>query len=113
MSIRRILHLIVALSLALGWLAAPAQTAAAMGLVDEPLLWVPNDVVQTMAIAGDTLYIGGDFTRIGPPTGPFADLDPVTSWRPPDAAGRCRARAFRKASNTARRRALSCAAGKK
>ena len=32
MSIRRILHLILALSLALGWLAAPAQTASAVGL---------------------------------------------------------------------------------
>ena len=61
MSIRRILHLILALSLALGWLAAPAQTASAVGLIDEPLLWVPNDVVQAMAIADDTLYIGGNF----------------------------------------------------
>ena len=60
MSIRRILHLILALSLALGWLAAPAQTASAMGLIDEPLLWVPNDVVQTMAVADDTLYLKAD-----------------------------------------------------
>jgi trimeric autotransporter adhesin len=40
--------------------------------------WVANGPVTDAAWSGHTLYIGGMFTRIGPPTGPFAILSGTT-----------------------------------
>ena len=47
--------------------------------------WVPNSMVRTAVLDGNTLYIGGDFTRIGPVTGCGVPLDiaggtPVTGF---------------------------------
>ena len=41
-------------------------------------LYTPNNNVRSAAIAADTLYVGGDFSTLGPPTGPAAVLDKVT-----------------------------------
>jgi hypothetical protein len=37
--------------------------------------WIANGQVSDLAWSGHTLYIGGDFSRVGPPTGPFAILN--------------------------------------
>src|SRR5689334_22737237 len=40
-----------------------------------PNFWVTNGPVRSEAISGKTLYIGGDFNYVGPPTGSFAAFD--------------------------------------
>jgi hypothetical protein len=40
--------------------------------------WVPNGYVQDLAIVGDAVYFGGDFTQVGPATGAFVGLDAAT-----------------------------------
>ena len=37
--------------------------------------WVPNSMVRTVVLDGNTLYLGGDFTRIDPVTGCGVPLD--------------------------------------
>lgn len=38
-------------------------------------MWGANGPVSALALSGNTLYVGGSFTRIGPVTGSFAALD--------------------------------------
>ena len=45
------------------WLSAHAQ-------VVKDNLGVTNGKVNVIALAGNTIYIGGKFTRVGTPTGP-------------------------------------------
>src|SRR5262245_39946152 len=54
-----------------------------------PEFWVPNGKVNTAAIAGNTLYIGGKFTHVGPPATAIAKVDSVTgaSLPVPDVTG--------------------------
>jgi hypothetical protein len=37
-------------------------------------LWIADGAVQTIVISGNTVYLGGDFTYVGPPTGGGAGL---------------------------------------
>ena len=64
------------LCLALLTLAAPA---AAQGVRDD--MWVTNGFVYTSTILANTLYLGGQFTRIGPATGGFMPTDATTGVR--------------------------------
>src|SRR5215831_2204369 len=54
-------------------LAVLAGVARAQALRRD--LWVPNSMVRATVLDGNTLYIGGDFTRIGPVTGCGVPLD--------------------------------------
>src|SRR5262252_8169061 len=38
--------------------------------------FVPNSMVRSAVLSGNTLYIGGDFTRVGPVTGSGVPIDP-------------------------------------
>jgi hypothetical protein len=52
--------------------------------------FVTNDDVNALARSADTIFLGGNFTRIGPPTGGSVVLDPVTGLRAtqfPDVRG--------------------------
>jgi hypothetical protein len=63
------------------WRAALASGLAALACggaraqVVDPSLWVTDGAVHAIAQDGNTLYIGGDFSHVGPDTGPFALLD--------------------------------------
>src|SRR5262249_13270155 len=53
--------------------------------------WITNGIVQAMARSGNTLYIAGDFTKVGPASGGGIPLDastgtPQTGF--PQVAGR-------------------------
>src|SRR6266545_3710226 len=64
----------------------PGLTLAAADPVEiQPEFWVTNGPVSTAVPSGDTLYIGGNFTYVGPLTGGAAAIDPVTGA--PDLRG--------------------------
>lgn len=44
----------------------------------DPNLWVTNGTVHSIARSGVTLYIGGNFTQVGPATGAFVVIDTNT-----------------------------------
>jgi|SRR5215813_5559220 len=48
--------------------------------------FVTNGAVRALVRSGNTLYLGGDFTQIGPPTGPGVMLDANTGTKPGFAA---------------------------
>jgi beta-propeller uncharacterized protein DUF5122 len=55
-----------------GWRAARANETPRTDT------WVTNGEVRAIAAASDTIYIGGNFNYVGPPTGAFAALDATT-----------------------------------
>lgn len=64
----------------LAGLAAPAAAQFA-----DPRFFSTDGNVNTVALSGDTLYVGGQFTYIGPPNGSCVALDrtsglPITNW---------------------------------
>ncbi len=56
-------------------LAGPANARAALSSAN---LWVPNGMVRASALGDGVAYLGGDFTRLSPRSGPGVALDPVT-----------------------------------
>ena len=53
------------------------STPAACQVVDSAL-WVADGVVNAIARDGNTIYIGGYFTQVGPPTGGGVSLSATT-----------------------------------
>jgi hypothetical protein len=68
--------LIAVLALVVG--VAPASAARSDHVV-RPGLWGVDGAVQSSVVVGNTLYIGGSFTRVGPPTGGLVALDPTSA----------------------------------
>ena len=68
-----------ACSLLLGAVALTAcpDTARAQAIRRE--FWVPNSMVRAAVLDGSTLYVGGDFTRVGPVTGSGVPIDVHTA----------------------------------
>ena len=69
----------LACSLLLGAVALGGRpdTAGAQAIRRE--FWVPNSMVRAAVLDGATLYIGGDFTRLGPVTGSGVPIDVHTA----------------------------------
>jgi hypothetical protein len=43
-----------------------------------PEFWLPDEPIEAMCVDGGRLYIGGQFSQVGPYTGPFAVMDAST-----------------------------------
>ncbi|MCW3010233.1 MAG: hypothetical protein JWO90_637 [Solirubrobacterales bacterium] len=72
-------HAVRTLGAALGALAVLGAPSSAAAVDATPLdTWVVDGDVSAMAIAGNTAYLGGAFSQIGPRTGPGVGLDAVT-----------------------------------
>ena len=86
----RAVRRVLAIALAAACAAAARPTATAAQVLDRTIPWT-NGAVHALAIAGDTLYIGGAFSAVnGTFTGGHAALDPVTGEldrRWPEAGG--------------------------
>src|SRR5438552_1624618 len=57
-------------------LVLSVQPAAAQ--VVDVNLWVPNGTVYAVVLSGNTIYIGGNFTFVGPATGGGVPLSAAT-----------------------------------
>jgi hypothetical protein len=56
----------------------PSAPGAGLAQSVDPDLWVTNDQVRSIVTDGITIYVGGDFTRIGPLTSSAAAIDAST-----------------------------------
>ncbi|MBZ0270343.1 T9SS type A sorting domain-containing protein [bacterium] len=64
---------------ALAAFLAAAGSAPAQNLVPEKDFYVANDVVEAVEVIGDSLYVGGRFTYVGPYTGSAAPISISTA----------------------------------
>ncbi len=62
--------------LAVSWLLSSSNVALAQTV--DTTLWVANGTVHAVETDGSTIYIGGDFTQLGPATGQAVEIDPGT-----------------------------------
>jgi hypothetical protein len=77
--IRRVPHPWVFLGIGLTLvLALPQAVAAASAPASQLTPWVTNGRVNAIAALGDTVYIGGGFTLVGPNTGTCVAIDRTT-----------------------------------
>jgi hypothetical protein len=72
---------VIAVVLATAGVLVPAVPAAAVPAPLPQETWVANGAVYAVAHAGNRLYIGGSFSRVGPNTGFGVPLDPLTGAR--------------------------------
>src|SRR5262245_28969423 len=56
-------------------LIALCVAAGARAQTVDPNMWVTDGGVSAIATAGNTIYLGGNFTYVGPNTGHFAGID--------------------------------------
>src|SRR5690242_12802200 len=73
---------LIGLALVLGALLASAATAGATGVPATPdTTYTTNGTVYAVAQLGTRLYVGGDFTEVGPVTGGGASVDATSGAR--------------------------------
>src|SRR5580765_8767547 len=70
--LRRVLALAWALALVSSW------TSGAQAQAVGSKLWITNGTVSAMVQDGSTLYVGGSFSQVGPPTGSGVPIDGST-----------------------------------
>jgi hypothetical protein len=78
---RRALIGLLTLAAALLLCAAPAGAARSLAPDDGP--WTANGTVHALARAGQTVYLGGEFSWVGPQRGSLARTDAATGERKP------------------------------
>ena len=66
----------IALGVALATVGFPIRPAFAQAV--DPSLWVANGPVYAVARSGNTLYLGGNFTQLGPASGAGVPIDAAT-----------------------------------
>jgi beta-propeller uncharacterized protein DUF5122 len=69
-----LIHISLMLGCLLGILAWPVPAAAVSTAVARADAWVTNGQVRAVVQTGSTIYLGGSFTYVGPPTGSFVLL---------------------------------------
>lgn len=74
---------VVAALFAVAAAASSAGAAQAPPAALAPAHWLPDGPVHAIVRQGDRLYVGGDFTRFGPPSGSGVVVDGVTGERAP------------------------------
>jgi hypothetical protein len=52
-----------------------SQLRAQPAALSDPKFWFPAGPVNAMVVTNDTVYLGGDFSYVGPRTGPVALFD--------------------------------------
>jgi trimeric autotransporter adhesin len=64
----------------LGWMFLVAMVSACVAGAQtaDTNLWITSGTVRAMARLGDTLYVGGNFLRVGPSTGCWVPVDSST-----------------------------------
>lgn len=73
--LQRVSILSIALAL-IAFVPPLAATCFSQSIVEN--LYVTNGAVNATVVSGNTIYIGGDFTSVGPATGSFAGIDGTT-----------------------------------
>jgi hypothetical protein len=71
-------------ALAVGLGALILLSRPGMGQDLDPNSWIPNGDVNAVAAYSNTIYMGGNFTEVGPPVGATASFDPSTGVLDPD-----------------------------
>ncbi|GIW08588.1 MAG: hypothetical protein KatS3mg060_3393 [Dehalococcoidia bacterium] len=59
----------------------PATRSTATPSDTPATTWITDGPVYAVLRSGTTVYLGGDFTYVGPPTGSFVALDPTSGAR--------------------------------
>ena len=70
--------LVVAMTALTGGQLAPRVVSAAVPDAPVSTAWVTNGAVNAIVATGSTVYIAGDFTHVGPPTGNGGALSTTT-----------------------------------
>ena|SRR2546426_451569 len=74
----RLGRFLIAIALVLGLAIGAARSQEV-----DPNVWSANGSVSAIVTVGNTIYLGGDFTTVGPNTGHFVGIDVGTGTSQP------------------------------